>query len=444
MGSETDKSQGRGSRVDTLKFIAPAVLLGLAGFVLAYQFVEPAPPDRLVLATGVPEGAYYRFGERYRELLHAHGIELELVPSIGSVQNLALLREGRADAAFVQGGLGDESGEEIGLKSLGSLFYEPLWIFYRGLPPQDGTLAALAGEAVAVGEPGSGVRVLALGLLREAGQAEAIDTLDIGNSEAARALLEGRVRGAFFVLSPNAPLLHTLLDSEGLSLMDLSRADAYARRLDFLSSLLLPRGVLDLRSDKPPREIRLVAPTANLVVREDLHPALIALLMQAADRIHAGQSLLSSANTFPSPEDLVFPLHPEASRYYEHGPPLLQRYLPFWAAIFVDRMKVMLLPLLALMLPLAKIMPPLYRWRMHARIYRWYREIGRVEKRACAAPGASLVWQGLRDLDRLEQDVVKLTVPLSFADSLYDLRMHIALVREHLEGRLPGESEHGG
>jgi len=443
MSVERNKQVEHSSWADALKFIAPGVLLALVGFVLAYQFVEPAPPDRLVLATGAPEGAYYRFGERYRDLLKAYGVEVDLVETAGSEENLQRLAAGEVDAAFVQGGLpGNEAFDE--LRSLGSLFYEPVWVFYGGSTLEDGILAALAGESVAVGEPGSGARALALGLLRESGQADAVRTVDLGGDEAAQALLDGRIRAAIFVASPTAPLLTRLVDAPDLTLMDLSRAEAYSRRLGFLSSLILPRGVLDLARDLPPKDIHLIAATANLVVRQDLHPALIELLTQASDRIHGGRSLLNAAGTFPSSGALAFPLHPEARRHFEHGAPLLQRYLPFWAAIFVDRMKVMLLPLLALMLPLVKIMPPLYRWRMHARIYRWYREIGVVERRARETGGEGLIAACIRELDRLESEVVKLNVPLSFADAVYDMRIHIGLVREGLHSRQAGEAAHAG
>jgi len=443
MSADQKKQVEHGSRADALKFIAPGLLLALVGFVLAYQFVEPAPPDRLVLATGTPAGAYYRFGERYRDLLKDYGVEVDLVATAGTEENLQRLAAGEVDAAFGQSGL---SGTQVfdELRSLGSLFYEPVWVFYRGPPLEDGIFAALAGESVAVGEPGSGARALALRLLRESGQADAVRTVDLGDDEAAQAMLDGRIRAAIFVASPTAPLLTRLVDAQDLTLMNLSRAEAYSRRLGYLSSLILPRGALDLARDLPPKDIHLIAATANLVVRQDLHPALIELLMQASDRIHGGQSLLNAAGTFPASSELAFPLHPEARRHFEHGAPLLQRYLPFWAAIFVDRMKVMLLPLLALMLPLVKIMPPLYRWRMHARIYRWYREIGVVERRCRETGGEGSIAACIRELDRLESEVVKLNVPLSFADAVYEMRIHIGLVRDRLKARLAREPADGG
>jgi TRAP-type uncharacterized transport system substrate-binding protein len=377
------------------------------------------------MATGGVEGAYHGFARRYAEFLAREGITLELRPTAGSVENLGLLRGGEVSLALVQGGIEDGLGEP-GLLSLGSLYYEPLWLFHRrdrGL----NQLSGLTGLRVAVGRQGSGTRALVTRLLRDNGVTDAGSWMDVGGQDGADALLAGRIDAAFFVMSPQSDLIGELLRHPDLAPMDFVRAEAYTRRYRFLNSLNLPEGVVDLAANIPESSVRLLAPTANLVVHPDLHPAIIDLMLQAASEVHRGGGWFEGQDEFPMPGLLAFPLSKEADRYYKHGPPFLQRFLPFWAASLVDRLKVMLLPLLVLMLPLLKVMPPIYTWRMRARVYRWYDELERAEQRL-AFGDRDLDWvRG--ELDRIEAEVQRVKVPLSFTDQLYHLRQHIDLVR---------------
>ena len=215
-------------------------------------------------------------------------------------------------------------------------------------------------------------------------------------------------------------------------LFDFARADAYTRRYRFLNSVVLPEGAVDLGENIPDRSVRLLAPTANLVSHPDLHPAVIDLLLQAADEVHSNGGWFEEQDEFPMPGLLAFPLNKEAERYYKDGPPFLQRFLPFWAASLVDRLKVMLLPLLVLMFPLIKVMPPIYTWRMRARVYRWYDELERAEQRL-AAGKVERDWVNA-ELDRIESEVQRVKVPLSFTDQLYHLRQHVDLVRRQCAG----------
>ncbi len=415
------------------RIFGPAIVLTLAGFVVAYQFVEPAPPSRIAIATGGEEGAYYSFAERYAELLARDGIALEVRGTSGSIENLGLLAESESgiDVAFVQGGTGAEVAAPR-LRSLGSLYFEPLWIFTRAEPPPR-RLAELAGGRIATGGEGSGTRAVALRLLADNGLTGAPTTLlPAGGNEAAEALLLGGLDAAFVVASPEAPVVARLLAAEGIAPMSLARAEAYARRYRFLSALTLPEGVIDFERNIPGRDVALLAPTANLVARDDLHPALAVLLLQAAKQVHGGGGLFERPGEFPAPRHLDFPLSEAARQYFEFGPPLLQRYLPFWAANLIDRLKVMLLPLVTLLFPLFKIVPPTYRWRVRSRIYRWYRELQTVDDRIRAAGPAYNLERLAGELTRIENEVRQVSVPLAYADALYDLRLHIAFVRETL------------
>ena len=422
----------KGPNRDRLKVYGPALLLSGLVFALLFQLVEPAPPERLVLASGMPGGAYHRFAQEYRGLLAREGVELEVRATSGSVENLRLLREGAVDVGFVQTGVGDTSSQ-AGLVSLASLYYEPLWIFHRGLGTLE-RLTELSGSSVAVGPEGSGTRALALTLLRENGLDRPPTRLSgLGGSRAAQALREGTVDAAVFVASPRAPVVAELLADPGIELLHFSRVDAYLSRYRYLSSVVLPEGAIDFRRNIPGRPVTLLAPVATLVVRPDFHPALTDLMLQAAFEVHAKGGFFERAGQFPSADHLDFPLIEDARRYFERGPSFLRRYLPFWAAVFVERSALFLLPLVTLLVPLFRIAVPTYRWKVRSRIYRWYRDLSRVEVSVDAGTGDPAM--ALKELDRIEQEAAKVEVPLSYTDELYNLRLHIQLVRDKIDKR---------
>jgi TRAP transporter TAXI family solute receptor len=414
---------------DLLTIYGPALLLTLAAFAVAYLFVDPAPPTTLVLAAGPEEGAYSRFADRYRERLQRQGIRLEIRHTRGSLENLELLGADGADVAFVQGGT--ESATQAPLRSLGSLYFEPVWLFYRE-PLHLQRLTDLAGRTLAAGPPGSGTLALARELLRDNAPVPDVVLREQGGREAVQALLGGTVDAVFLVSGPDSPLIAELIRAPGVRLMDFTRAAAYARLHPYLSSLVLPQGMIDLHANLPDRDVHLLAPAATLVARPGVHPALQDLLLQTAAGVHGGGGWFEAPGRFPSREFTVFPVSPEAERFYKHGPPLLQRYLPFWAATLVDRLKVMLLPLVVVLLPLIKVMPPVYTWRMRARIYRWYRDLDEIDSRRQESLDPAGQAAARADLARLEAEVAKVHVPLSFAAQAYDLRLHIRLVRDGL------------
>ena len=406
-----------------------AVLFTLIGFVIAWQFVNPAPPHTLVIATGQMDGAYYLFAQHYQQRLAQDGIELEIRTTAGSIENLELLRNDKVDLAFVQGGTGSTSDSDI-LTSLGSLYYEPLWVFYRGEQTLS-RISQLQNKHVAIGEPGSGTRAIAK-LLLEDNFMDTGMTQPIGGATGAQALLQGDIDALFLVAAPAAPLVQELLHRQDIRLMSFARAAAYTRLHHFLSAVTLPEGVIDLQANLPPRDTELLAATANLVARDDFHPSLVSLLLQAATLAHSTGGLFEQSGSFPNSSNLEFPLDDNARRFYKHGPPFLQRYLPFWTASLIDRLKIMLVPLLTLLLPLGKIMPPTYRWRVRKKIYRWYRELQLLDNKTHAQLSAENRAELLQQLNNLEEDVRNVSVPLSYVDELYSLRLHIGLVRDTL------------
>ena len=358
---------------------------------------------------------------------------MEVKSTAGSVENIKLLEAeaGAVDIAFLQGGTGTlaTSGN---LVSLGSLYFEPLWLFYRedtqvDLPPN------LRGKRIAVGGEGSGTKVLVMKLLELNGLTSPPTVIvSVGGEKAAKMLLAGEIDAASLVTSHRSSVVQMLLRSKNVSLLSANRAEAYTTRLRFLHRVKLPEGVIDLRNNIPPGDITLLAPAAQLVVRKDFHPALIDLVLQAATETHAAGGLFERPGEFPSPQYLDFPLGKEAQRFYKSGPPFLRRYLPFWAATLVDRLKIMLLPLLALLFPLFKLMPPIYRWRMRSRIYHWYSELEAVDPRIQENRAGQQIDEYLAELDRIEDMVSNVSVPLSFSKELYDLRLHIEMLRNEL------------
>jgi TRAP transporter TAXI family solute receptor len=418
---------------ERLWVLGPAGLAAIIMFLVAFQWVKPAPPSHVVVATGRSDGAYYRFAEQYRTRFAREGVTLEIRETSGSAENIALLKDPRngVDLAFVQGGTGD--GTATGsLWSLASLYFEPLWVF---------TLAAggsadpgeLQGRRLAVGPEGSGTRAVAHALLAANGiDGSTARLLPLTGVDAVRALRQRDVDAVFLIAAPASPTVSEMLATPGVRLLSFPRADAYAKRFTFLTKLILPAGALSLRAGMPPRDTVLLAPAATLVVRSDFHPALVDLVLTVASAIHGRKGLFEEARQFPSPDHLEFPLLGEAERYHRSGPPLLARYLPFWAATLIDRVKVLLLPLLVFV-PIARVVPPLLRWRVRSKILTRYRSVVEVDQLLPRQPSPTECNALLSRLDHIEDDVHALRVPLRYVDAYYNLQLHLELVRRRVE-----------
>lgn len=429
------KPPHRIGQVETAALFGGGALLVIAGLIIALQFVQPAPPRSIRIAAGADTGAYHGYAERYATILARNGIALEVIETEGSVENLALItaKETPVDLALIQGGVASDEQKQ-GLGGLGSLFYEPLWVLARTGKPIP-ALNEVKGFRIGIGPESSGTAFLARRLLAANGIGpENADIVSEDLEKSTQDLAEGRLDLLFSVGAPNSELLRTLLRDGGIQVQDLPRAGAYARIDRSLTALDLPAGTLDLAHDIPQEDMHLVAVTANLVARDDIHPALVDLLIAAATEVHGGGGLLSPPGTFPTPLHSDFSLDPDAERYYKQGPPFLRRYLPFWVATWIDRTKVMLVPLLALLLPLSKLLPPVYRWRIRNRILRWYVALRRIDLEietgiATAADTAALRGR----LNEIESEAALVEVPLSYTDQLYNLRLHIRLLEQKLE-----------
>lgn len=416
--------------------LALLALLALLGWALE-KLAPPAPPRRVVMSSGAEDGAYHRYALRYRDLLAERGLELVLRTSSGAQQNLERLRsgEGGVEVALVQGGLVQPSDED-NLMTLGSAFYEPIWLFYRGKLAIE-SIAQLRGQRIAIGALGSGTHTLGLAMAQINTLAEPPTALvELGGVAAADALIDKKIDAALLVSAIDGPAVQKLLRAPDVRVMNMRRADAYVRRLPHLHKVELPEGVVDLAGNIPAQPLTMIALTANLIARENLHPVVIELLLQAVREVHGGPTLLHAAGRFPAPIDLELPLATDAERFYKERPSLLRRVLPFWVAVWAERVLFILLPLLAIAIPAFAYLPKLYAWHIHSKLDRWYFELNRIEHAAAEADvdQAALMAR----VNEVDKRLNLLKVPKSYLAQLYTLRTHAAYVRQLLGSRSAG------
>ncbi len=407
------------------------VVLAVAGYV----FVHMTPPHTVTISSG-PEGSIFRANAgRYAKILARNGITLKILTSEGSQENLKRLVDPKfkVDVAFVQGGLAGGSNVEK-LVSLGSLYNEPLLVFYRS-PKELELLSQMKGGRLAIGSEGSGTRALVLALLAANGIQPGGTTalLDLDADEAADALFAGKADAVFLMGdSASVELIRKLVRTPGIRLLNVVQADAYSRRLTYLTRMQLPEGALDLGNNIPARDINLIGPTVELVAREGLHPALADLLLEAAQEIHGRAGLFRRQGEFPALIQHEFRISPDAKGYYRSGKSFLYRYLPFWAASFMNRILVAFLPMIVVLIPALRSIPKAYQLQIRIGIYRWYRALLVLEHDMAGQFPQGKREEYLERLDQIERAINRMKVPASFADRYYDLRGHIALVRSRL------------
>ena len=405
-----------------------AALIVLA---VAVRSVWVGLPPRVVLMTsGAPGSDYEALAERYRDILKRSGVELRLLPSAGSVGNLQRLNDAKAGVAvcFAQGGVTNEV-KSPDLTSLGTMFFEPLWFFTR-VPIVGSLRESLRGRRVSIGEPGSGTRALSVQFLALNGLgANSADLRSLSTAQAAEALLHGDIDAAAMAASWESPTVHRLLESAEVDLVSFVRADAYVALSPFFSKLRLPAGVGNLETNRPPTDVNLVAPKTSLIVRRDLHPAIQYLLLEAAAEIHSAQNVFQPSGRFPAAERDDFPLSENAQQFYKTGPPFLQRYLPFWLAVFVSRLLLILIPAAAVAYPLLNAEPALRRWHLRRQVLPLYEELRLIEKDVeRSRRGAK--GDALARLQHWEERANQSRVPLEYVPVLYSLLTYGARLRE--------------
>jgi TRAP-type uncharacterized transport system substrate-binding protein len=422
---------------DFLRDNWPSVTIAITVGVIACAFLFllwNMPPRVIVMATGAEGGTYYELGKRYQALLARDNIEVRLMPTAGSAENVAKLRDPKSGvgAAFVQGGtIGPDAKSD--LESLGTIFYEPYWQFRRQDLGEVGG-AGLVGRKISIGSEGSGTRELSLRLLPRVGISEKNATLlALTPRETAEQLLAGKVDAAFLIAAWESPVVQQLIADDRIALGGYPRADAFVALFPFMTKLILPRGAADLLKDKPPADLTLIGSKASLIVRDDLHPALQYALLNAAAEIHSTASIFSRANTFPEPEATDVPLSSEATRFHKSGLPILNQYFPFWMAELVGKMAILLIPILGILYPMMRFLPGIYDWTMRSKVLRLYGELRLLEDAALRAGETGGESAEIKSrLENLEQQVSRVRLPVAYSSLLYNLRAHIRHVRETL------------
>ncbi|WP_322050932.1 TAXI family TRAP transporter solute-binding subunit [Paraburkholderia bannensis] len=412
----------------------PILLVSVAAIWLAVRLIQPAPPSTLTMSAGPKGSTFWNAAQKYKTILARNNITLDVLESEGSAQNLARLSDpaSHVDVAFVQDGLATNKVPQ-GLVSLGSVAYVPLAVFYHGPPVT--RLSQFEGERLAIGAEGSGTRELALALLKANGIEPGGKTqlLPMSGDDAAHALVEGKIDVAFLAGdSAQPPVMGRLMRMPGVRFFDFAQADAYARRFPYLTAITIPMGAFDFGRNLPAAPLHFIAPTAELVARDSLHPALSDLLVEAAKEVHGRSTLLQRAGEFPAPRAQDFPISDDAARYYKSGKSFLYRLLPFWLASLADRLLVVLVPVIVVLIPGLRLVPGLYAWRVKSRIYRWYGSLIALERAALADNSPDERRSLMRQLDKIEESVNGMKMPLAYAGQFYVLREHIGFVRERL------------
>ena len=391
-----------------------------------------------MIATDLKGGIYSQIAQRYQEIFARHGVRLELLATNGSVENVRQLRDPRAgvSVALVQGGV-TSTAEAPELVSLGTLLYEPFWLFSRvPRPDQPGRLGE--GLRLSLGIPGSGTykhaRELAAAVGIDLGRAQ---VRDLDAVQAGEALMRAEVDMIGMMLPLESPIVHRLFVDESIQAFDWLRADAHVALRPYLSKLVLPRGVADLPRDRPAKDLTLVATKTSLVVRRDLHTAIQYLLLEAASEVHGAPGVFNKAGEFPAAEPIDLPLSMSAQEYYRSGQPFLQRHLPFWLAALASPLLV-LIPVVGVLYPLFRLVPELYRGIVERRIFRLYSELKFLELEWEASASDTIAGALSDRLDRLEERADHLRVPTGYTHMLYTLKHHISLVRQRLREKKPG------
>jgi TRAP-type uncharacterized transport system substrate-binding protein len=419
-------------------------LLAIVGGVLiwvAIRAIQPAPPDTLTISSGPQYSRFWRDALQYKEILARNGVTLRVLTSSGTLENLKRLADpnSHVDLGFVQSGLTSVASDvphdpqHSGLASLGSVSNWPIFVFYRGSGLT--RLSEFKGKRITIGREGSGTRQIVLLLLKDNGIEWTSDAqlLPLEGEVAVNALLDGKADAAFLVSDSARPfIMQKLIRTPGIQLFSFTQAKAYVRTFPFLSQFEVPMGVFDLADNLPPQPTATIETTVELIARNSLHPALSDLIIEAAGEVHGGASPLQDAGEFPAPVAHDFPLSPDAARYYKSGKSFVYRTLPFWLASLVDRLLVVVVPVIVILIPALRFVPPLYAWRVKSRFHRRYGELMALERSMLDDPSEQNHAEFTTKLNDIETELNKLKMPLAYADSFYALREHISYVRSQI------------
>ena len=392
------------------------------------QFIQPSPKKEITIATGAKSGNYYQTALLYKELLKEEKVEVNILETAGSVENLELVKQGKADIAFMQNGIIENNTYEH-IQSLASVYYEPLWVFYKNESYSIDYVIELISKKISIGPDGSGTKDLASKILEVNGiNSENSTIYNYSSSKAKEELENGNIDALFVVSSHNSTIVKELLENPKINVLSFKRAKAYSRKYSFLEALTLYEGTLDLYKNLPDQNINLLSTTATLIANQNLNEELIRLFLKKVKEVHSKKDLFAKPNQFPNTNNMMLELNEEASRYFTYGDTWLEKIFPFWIASNIDRLKILIIPLLTLLIPLSKGIFPLYRWSIRSKIYKWYKQIQLYDLKLENVKSEELE-SFIKELEELRQEIkFETKVPLAFMSEYYDLIMHLELI----------------
>ena len=419
-----------------LREIWPLVALLLVGLLALIWFAKPAPPTKVLMATGTG-GSYRVLGEKYQAYFKTKGIHLELVETHGSQENLQHLidRKDPIQVALVQGGT--MSNEDVtGVQSLGSVDYEPVWIFYRS-NAFDESKKILDRDIIklrmGIGPIGSGTHLQAINILKLNGlSSTGPNLISMNNIDGVHALEKGDLDALILVDGFDSPSVQSLILNPDIRLANFKRADAYSRLMTYFEELTVPMGGFNLANNIPAQPIDLISTTTNLLIDDRLHPAIQLLFLEAAKEINGVKSYFSKAGEFPSYRNNEVPLSDEARYFYQKGTPALMKYLPFWLAEFIERMFLLLVPFAAFAYPIIKSIPN-YRVNLaRKQINSIYKELEKFEQATIENFDPNKHYEYIEVLNEMERRVVESKAAKLVTADCYTLRNNIEFIRNAL------------
>ncbi|GAA6180988.1 hypothetical protein NBRC116594_24260 [Shimia sp. NS0008-38b] len=407
----------------SITILTLAMCLSLIMFMLL-------PPKSLTLAAGARGGAYALMAERYRDVLARDGIEVVILYTDGSQDNATLLSEGGIDAAFLQAGVFVAPGHA---EAIGGVFYEAMIFLARSDHDIPSNPALWRDLRISSGRPGSGTAAAFRDFQEAVGLSQnANEHLELGFAQSVFALEAGGIDLAFLVSSIEAPYLAQAFSSDGLTLLQLSYADAISRHLDYADLVSIPTGAVSLEPVQPQTSQTMLALKAQLAINPQLHPALVNRLTMAAKELHSGRDILTERGVFPSPQGIGMPINNVARQLIQEGPTTWHNLLPYWAAAQVNRMLLLTLPILLLLVPLLRVVPMMYAYFRGWQVWKHYGRIREIETQIGAHTSAHELATLSEELELVDRRISRLKLPLPYRQTAYHARMHIDLVRKHI------------
>jgi TRAP-type uncharacterized transport system substrate-binding protein len=432
-----------------------AALTVLIFVILLYVVTKALAPPEFDFLAGPEDSTFYRDALRFKDILQRDGVQLNVIETKGSLENVRLLLEADTPtAAFVDaiGAIEIAETEQADpaqsdddpvnpldqLSSLGAIYLQPIWFFALS-DTELGGVEEMDNARLGIGPEGSTARLLADLFLRDVRDDISIDVVEIGGddevveaSEILDALRSGDVSAAVVVGLPQNRIIDTLLRAPDIRAAEVRRAEAYALHFPYLVPIRLPEGGYDLGDNIPPEDVNTLAASTELVVTELFPPPLADLLLQATSELHGNASLFSERGAFPNPDMVSITLNSSAARYYESGPPLLRKYLPFQLATWIDRFIMVVFAFGSIAIAVFSILPKLIEMHLDRKLQAAYKRMEEIEKQFVTGGDREALLAELEDVDETTSGTRILL--RSTISSWLEMRQFLHDLRERMKG----------